>query len=103
MPEGICKSALKAYQPSADHQVDAANLNSFLSIAKEILASSASSAVLSGDHIFWAVDLKQLFPGLQIMVHLDSLIAAKRAALLGPWIDSITAVRPPQRELYLTA
>ena len=103
VPEGISKSKLKLYRPSQEHVVEAANSDSFLSILRNILETSASTVALSGDHIFWAADLKHLLPGLKINAHLESLIAAKRAALLGPWIDSITAVRPQQKELYLTA
>ena len=74
----------------------------FASICREVAEDEPSQIVITdSDHIFWVMDLKYLFPHLEIAVELSDLEAVPVVVHLRHFVDRVSAVDPGLHNHYV--
>lgn len=89
LPAGIDQFSFDNYDPRPHEHYFCTEGESFSSICLGIIDKNASAVHLAdGEQIFWAMDLKRLFPAIAVHAVGHSVLHAQRAAHLRAFIDT---------------
>ncbi|MCK1368318.1 LicD family protein [Bradyrhizobium sp. 62] len=89
LPPSLDQARLAKFIPDAERSYEAPSEASLDTLANDICAGGFGSARLTGEHNFWAMDLKRLFPEVKLEAQLGSEHDAKRAVHLRHFIDQV--------------
>lgn len=101
LPPTVDAAALKRFAPVAQNSVTTQPAQSYAAIAGDVLAGQAATLhLVDEDQIYWAMDLKRLFPTLVISAEVHSIRGAQRAAHLRAFIDRLVCATPELTGAY---
>ena len=101
LPPGVSRHDLSMYSGLSQKAVDIDPKLSFEEIVRLVVFKDTSSITLnSSDHLFWAADLKRLFPGLSVVVSIQTFQDAHNSALLCDFIDDVVSSKKNLVSLY---
>lgn len=101
LPQGVTDRDMAAYSSTSEATYQSRTGESFSSLCRGVLRKSAEKIELSdGDQIFWVMDLKRLFPSLQVQVTVLTVLHAQRAAHLRDFIDAVRCETAEAQQEY---